>query len=84
MKCVICHSTEIVLRQVDEHILRGEDLVLVPVKVLVCKNCGERYYDRRTLKHLEEIESDLDAGLIPLERIGEVLRVTTTSSANAS
>ena len=80
MKCVICHSTEIDLCQVDEQILRGEDLVLVPVQVLVCRNCGERYYDRRTLKQLEEIESNLEAGLVPLEPIGAVLRVSSASS----
>jgi YgiT-type zinc finger domain-containing protein len=50
MKCIICHSTDISLRRVNEQLPRGEDLILVPVEVLVCNHCGERYYDRCTRK----------------------------------
>ena len=75
MKCIICHSTDISLRRVNEQLPRGEDVILVPVEVLVCNNCGERYYDRRTMKRLEEIEDAVNAGRLPLERVGEVLRV---------
>ena len=75
MKCIICHSTDITLRRVNEQLSRGEDMILVPVEVLVCNNCGERYYDRRTMKRLEEIEDAVNAGRISLERVGEVLRV---------
>lgn len=76
MKCIICHSTDISLRRVNEQLSRGEDLILVPVEVLVCNNCGERYYDRRTMQRLEEIEDAVDAGHVSLERVGEVLRVS--------
>ena len=75
MKCIICHSTDISLRRVNEQLSRGEDMVLVPVEVLVCNNCGERYYDRRTMQRLEEIEDAINAGRLSLERVGEVLRV---------
>jgi len=75
MKCVICHSTDISLRRVNEQLPRGEDMVLVPVEVLVCNNCGERYYDRRTMKMLEEVEDAVSASRLSLERVGEVLRV---------
>ena len=75
MKCIICHSTDISLRRVNEQLSRGEDMVLVPVEVLVCNNCGERYYDRRTMQRLEEIEDAIHAGRLSLERVGEVLRV---------
>ena len=75
MKCIICHSTDISLRRVNEQLSRGEDMVLVPVEVLVCNNCGERYYDRRTMQRLEEIENAINAGRLSLERVGEVLRV---------
>jgi len=50
-------------------------MILVPVEVLVCNNCGERYYDRRTMQRLEEIEDAVNAGRVSLERVGEVLRV---------
>ena len=75
MKCIICHSTDISLRRVNEQLSRGEDMILVPVEVLVCNNCGERYHDRRTMKRLEEIEDAVNAGRLSLERVGEVLRV---------
>jgi len=50
-------------------------MILVPVEVLVCNNCGERYYDRRTMQRLEEIEDAVNADRLFLERVGEVLRV---------
>jgi YgiT-type zinc finger domain-containing protein len=76
MKCIICHSTDISLRRVNEQLSRGEDLILVPLEVLVCNNCGERYYDRRAMQQLEEIEDAVNAGRVSLERVGEVLRVS--------
>jgi YgiT-type zinc finger domain-containing protein len=75
MKCIICHSTDISLRRVDEQLSRAADVILVPVEVLVCNNCGERYYDRRTMQRLEEIEDAVNVGRLSLERVGEVLRV---------
>jgi YgiT-type zinc finger domain-containing protein len=75
VKCIICHSTDISVRCVNEQLSRGEDMILIPVEVLVCNNCGERYYDRRTMKRLEEIEDAVNAGRVSLERVGEVLRV---------
>lgn len=75
MKCIICHSTDISVRCVNEQLSRGKDMILVPVEVLVCNNCGERYYDRRTMQKLEEIEDAVNAGRLSLERVGEVLRV---------
>ena len=76
MKCIICYSTDISMRCVNEQLSRGEDLILVPLEVLVCNHCGERYYDRRTMKRLKEIEDAVKAGRVPLERVGEVLRVS--------
>jgi YgiT-type zinc finger domain-containing protein len=76
MKCIICHSTDITMRRVNEQLSRGEDLILVPLEVLVCNNCGERYYARRAMKRLEEIKDAVNAGRVPLERVGEVLRIS--------
>jgi len=33
---------------IEEEIKSGMDIVLVAVEVMVCMNCGERYYDRNT------------------------------------
>lgn len=76
MKCIICHSTDIRMQGVQEQLARGKDVVLIPLKVLVCSNCGERYYDRRAMQHLEKTEEALKADRLVLERVGEVLQVS--------
>lgn len=73
MKCVICHGNEIELMEVKEQFTVGNDIVYVPIKVPVCKNCGERYYDRRTMQLLEEIERKLNKKQIELKEVGKVL-----------
>jgi len=55
MRCVICASQDIVRRPVEGELRLGNDVVLLPIEVLVCLNCGERYYDCRTSRLLEEI-----------------------------
>ncbi|MCL4496906.1 MAG: YgiT-type zinc finger protein [Deltaproteobacteria bacterium] len=74
MKCVICKSSDIQLKNVEEEIEIGNDIVLVPVEVLVCPNCGERYYDRKTLRKLEEVKANLTKHNLQLEEVGRVLR----------
>ena len=37
----------------DEEIWINDDLVLVPLEVLVCAQCGERYYNRQAMRKLE-------------------------------
>ncbi len=73
MKCVICHGDEIKVVEVKEEFTVGNDIVCVPVKVPVCKNCGERYYDRRTMQFLEEIEDKLSKKRVQLREVGKVL-----------
>jgi YgiT-type zinc finger domain-containing protein len=75
MKCIICHSVDIEQKTVNEQIWVGEDLALIPVKVLVCANCGERYYDRRVMRQLEEAEQALRDKRLHVETSGRVLRV---------
>jgi len=74
MRCVVCHSPDIERRTVDETFHVEGDIVLVSVELLVCNNCGERYYDRRSMRWLEEIEDKLRNKTLPLSAIGEVLR----------
>ena len=73
MKCVICHGNEIRTAEVREEFAVGNDVVYVPVQVPVCKNCGERYYDRRTMQFLEEVEEKLHKKGPELKEIGKVL-----------
>ena len=75
MKCVVCHGEEIVQADVFEEIAVGTDIVRVPIRVLVCQTCGERYYDRATVRRLEHIPEEVAAGRWPLEQVGKVLQV---------
>lgn len=74
MKCVICNSPDIEKKTVQEEIHHKEDVVLIPIEVMVCLQCGERYYDRRTMKFLEETEAKIAAKQISLRSVGRVLK----------
>ena len=73
MKCVICHGDEIKVMEVKEEFTIGNDIVCVPINIPVCRNCGERYYDRRTMQFLEGVESKLTEKRGELKEIGRVL-----------
>ena len=73
MKCVICHGDEIKTIEVKEELAIDNDIVYVPVKVPVCKNCGERYYDRKTMRFLEGLGKELGEKRTELKEIGKVL-----------
>lgn len=74
MKCVICNGSNITKKNVEEEIRVGNDLVFVPIEVLTCDNCGEKYYDRPTLRKLEQIEKDISARKIKLREVGHILK----------
>jgi YgiT-type zinc finger domain-containing protein len=74
MKCVICRSSDIQKKMIEEEIKSGMDIVLVPLNVLVCMNCGERYYDRNTMRKIEDVRSRLKQKDLEVEEVGKVLR----------
>lgn len=74
MKCVICKGSDIELKTVDEQIRTGRDIILISMNVLVCSNCGERYYDRKAMKKIEEIRARLKNHDIDVEEVGKVMR----------
>lgn len=73
MKCIICHGQEIEVQNVREEIRIGNDLVYVTVEVPVCQTCGERYYDRQTMRYVENVERELKAGNGGLREVGRLL-----------
>jgi len=75
MKCVICKSSEINMMTVEEEIKSGSDIFLVPMAVLVCSSCGERYYDRKAMKKIEEMRSKIKEKSLEAKEVGRVLRV---------
>ncbi|MBI4287129.1 MAG: YgiT-type zinc finger protein [Chloroflexi bacterium] len=76
MKCVICNSPHVENKLVEEEIHSGQDIVIVPIEVVVCMNCGERYYDRRMMRFLEETERKIANKQMNLSPVGKVLRPT--------
>ncbi|MBU0693357.1 MAG: YgiT-type zinc finger protein [Candidatus Omnitrophica bacterium] len=76
MKCVVCKGPNIVTREVEEEVRVKNDVILVPVEVMICEQCGERYYDRATMKKLEEINKSIRENKRELEEIGHVLKVS--------
>ncbi|MEK6599570.1 MAG: YgiT-type zinc finger protein [Deltaproteobacteria bacterium] len=75
MKCIICKSEDIVKKKIEEEIKKGKDVIFIPLETLVCQNCGERYYDRRTIQFLEGIEEKVKREDVNLEIVGKVLKV---------
>lgn len=76
MKCVICKSPNVEKKLVEEEIRSGSDIIIVPIEVMVCLNCGERYYDRRTMRFLEETEHKIATKQMSLSTVGKVLKPT--------
>ena len=74
MKCVICKSPEIQMKNVEEEIKFGKDIILVPIEVMVCNNCGEKYYDSRTMRKLESIRIKLENKDLVVEDVGKIFR----------
>ena len=74
MKCIVCKGSDIELKTVDEQIRMGRDIILVPMNILVCSNCGERYYDRKAMRTIEEIRTKLKNQELDVEEVGKVMR----------
>jgi YgiT-type zinc finger domain-containing protein len=75
MKCVICKSSDIQMKAVQEEIKSRGDIFLVPMQVLMCSSCGERYYDRKARKMLEEMRSKIEEKSLAVKEVGRILRV---------
>ncbi len=73
MKCIVCHSEDIQITEVREELKVEDDIVYVPIQTPVCRACGERYYDRRTVRFLEDVEQELKEGNSDLQEVGKVL-----------
>ena len=72
MKCIICHGESIQKKTVREERNIGNDIIFIPVDVLECSTCGERYYDRKTMRYLEDIDKKLHEGKAAVKNIGKV------------
>ena len=75
MRCIICNGETIEKKPVEEEIRVNNNIVLVTIEVMVCMSCGERYYDRRAIQYLEEIEKEIKTNRKQLEIAGQILRL---------
>ena len=73
MKCIVCHGEDIEVTEVREELRIASDIVYVPIRIPVCRTCGERYYDRQTIRFLEEVDQKLREGKAELQAVGKVL-----------
>ena len=78
MKCVICKGSDIQMKTIEEEIKSDNDIVLIPLEVLVCQSCGERYYDRKTMRKMEVVRSRLRKHDLKVEEVGRVLRANVS------
>ena len=74
MKCIICKNPDIEKKTVEEEIRMGNDIAFVPMEVLICVNCGERYYDQQAMRKIESIRANLKSNSMNTEVIGRVIR----------
>ena len=74
MKCVICNSPNIETKAVEEEIKWGNNILLVPMDVLLCLNCGERYYDKKAMKTIEETRSRLQKHDLAMDEVGKIFK----------
>jgi YgiT-type zinc finger domain-containing protein len=62
------------MKTVEEEIRWGNNILLVQMEVLICLNCGERYYDKKAMKKIEETRSRLQKRDLEMEEVGKVFR----------
>ena len=73
MKCVICKGDDIRTAEVKEELKSGKDIVYITITIPVCRTCGERYYDLRTMRRLEEAAQKPRDNQLDVRPIGQVL-----------
>jgi DNA-binding transcriptional MerR regulator len=62
------------MKKVEEEIRWANNILLVPMGLLVCSNCGERYYDKKSIKQIEKLRSRLKKRDLKVDEIGKVFK----------
>jgi YgiT-type zinc finger domain-containing protein len=55
--CPICGG-EVVMKEVEKILRRGEDVLILQVEAGVCTHCGERIYDLETREWFERLRRE--------------------------
>ncbi len=74
MECVLCMSSKVEKKTVDMQIMVERDIVLVPMNIMLCTNCGERYYNTEIIGKIEDIKSKLKTRELNVVEVGKVMR----------
>ncbi len=74
MECLLCRVQKVEIKTLDMQIEVGRDIVLVPMNIMVCSNCGERYYNTENMMKIEEIKSKLKNRELDVIEVGKVMR----------
>ena len=59
MECIICHGNDIEKKEVKEEIKDGNNIIYITISIPVCLSCGERYYDRNTIRKIDELKKNI-------------------------
>jgi YgiT-type zinc finger domain-containing protein len=73
MKCIICYGEDVQITKTQEELRIGNNIVYVSIDIPVCRTCGERYYDRQSLRYLEEVSQKLKDKKVKLKEVGKIL-----------
>jgi YgiT-type zinc finger domain-containing protein len=80
MKCVICHGEDIQTKEVNEEIRVDNNIVYFLITIPVCQACGERYYDRKAMRLIEQVKQKLISEKLNLKETGKILRYSIENS----
>ena len=73
-KCFSCGSTDLQDKEVEDLIRHGRYVLAMRTTATVCLRCGERYFDRDTVRLFEETRQKIGRGdLEGLRVTGELL-----------
>ena len=74
-QCARCGSDDVERRSVEKLIRAGSNVLALPVQATVCRRCGERYFDLKTIAAFEESRKKLERDELDGYRaVGRLLR----------
>ncbi len=80
MKCLICHGEDIQTKEVNEEIRVDNNILCFLITIPVCQACGERYYDRKAMRLIEQVKQKLISEKLNLKETGKILRYCIENS----
>lgn len=75
--CPACGFEDTFTREVEKFLKINNDILIVKIKVEVCKHCGEKIYEPKTIEYLENIKKQFieNKDEINLNKVGMAFKV---------